>query len=217
MPHLPPISAGTGWSSATPTTPTGVLQPDGAHAVLSMDRAANIAAFNANAAGDGDRHGQDVGEIERNAGLLFGLLGGGLWSYPTFKLLAGEAWRRGPRGLAAFLGEALTPARGWLESSYQSETSRALWAPWVLHAGLGPEDAFSGQIAKVIAFALEAAGAPIVKGGARNLLAAFEALIRERGGVIRTGADVGLDHPGQWPRDRRAACFGRTDFRARRA
>ncbi|WP_292631008.1 NAD(P)/FAD-dependent oxidoreductase, partial [Mesorhizobium sp.] len=78
----------------------------------------------------------------------------------------------------------------WLESTYQSETIRALWAPWVLHAGLGPEDAFSGQIAKVIAFALEAAGAPIVKGGAQNLLAAFEALIRERGGDIRTGADV---------------------------
>ncbi|TGR72764.1 FAD-dependent oxidoreductase, partial [Mesorhizobium sp. M2D.F.Ca.ET.223.01.1.1] len=67
---------------------------------------------------------------------------------------------------------------------------RALWAPWVLHAGLGPEDAFSGQIAKVIAFALEAAGAPIVKGGARNLLAAFEALIKERGGEIRVNADV---------------------------
>ena len=171
-------------------TPTGVLQPDGSHAVLLMDRAANIAAFNATAAGDGDRHGRDVGDIERNAGLLFGLLGGGLWSCPTFKLLAGEAWRRGPRGLAAFLGGALTPARGWLESGYQSDTSRALWAPWVLHAGLGPEDAFSGQIAKVIAFALEAAGAPIVKGGARNILAAFEALIRERGGEIRTGADV---------------------------
>ena len=60
----------------------------------------------------------------------------------------------------------------------------------MLHAGLGPEDAFSGQIAKVIAFALEAAGAPIVKGGARNILAAFEALIKERGGDIRTGADV---------------------------
>ena len=54
------------------------------------------------------------------------------------RLLAGEAWRRGPRGLAAFLGEALVPARGWLESTYRSETIRALWAPWVLHAGLGP-------------------------------------------------------------------------------
>ena len=171
-------------------TPTGVLRPDGSHAVLSTDRAANVAALNAIAAGDGDRHADDVGGIERNAGLLFGLLGGSLWSYPTAKLLAGDAWRRGPRGLGAFLGEALAPARGWLETSYQSETVRALWAPWVLHAGLGPEDAFSGQIAKVIAFALEAAGAPIVKGGAKNLLAAFEALIRERGGDIRTGADV---------------------------
>ncbi|RJT38680.1 NAD(P)/FAD-dependent oxidoreductase [Mesorhizobium waimense] len=171
-------------------TPTGVLRPDGNHAVLSTDRAANIAAINAIAAGDGDRHGSDVGGIERNAGLLFGLLGGALWSYPTAKMLAGDAWRRGPRGLAAFFGEALVSARGWLESTYQSDTIRALWAPWVLHAGLGPEDAFSGQIAKVIAFALEAAGAPIVKGGARNLLSAFEALIAEQGGVISTESDV---------------------------
>lgn len=171
-------------------TPTGVLKPDGSHAVQTTDRAANVAAFNALAAGDGDQYARDVDGIGANAGLLFGLLGGSLWSYPTFKLLAGDAWRRGPRGLAAFLGNALVPARGWLETSYQSKTMQALWAPWVLHAGLGPEDAFSGQIAKVIAFALEAAGAPIVKGGARNLLAAFEALIRERGGEIRTGADV---------------------------
>ena len=144
-------------------TPTGVLRPDGSHAILRMDRAANIAALNAIAAGDGDRHGRDVGQIERDAGLLFGLLGGQLWSWPTFKLLAGEAWRRGPRGLKAFAGDMLTPARSWLEGGYQSELTRALWAPWVLHAGLGPEDAFSGQIAKVIGFALEAAGAPIVK------------------------------------------------------
>ncbi len=171
-------------------TPTGVLRPDGDHLVQRMDRTANVAAYNAASAGDGEQYAKDVDDIGRNAGLLFGLLGGGLWSWPTLKLLFGEARRRGPRGLAAFLGEALVPARAWLESSYQSETSRALWAPWVLHAGLGPDDAFSGQIARVIAFALEAAGAPIVKGGAKNLLAAFEALIKERGGEIRTGADV---------------------------
>jgi phytoene dehydrogenase-like protein len=173
-------------------TPTGVLQPDGGHLVQKMDQAANVAAYNQAAAGDGDQYGRDVGEIGANAGLLFGLLGGRLWSWPVLKLLLGEAWRRGPRGLAAFMGEALTPARNWLEGSYQSDRTRALWAPWVLHAGLGPEDAFSGQIAKVIAFALEAAGAPIVKGGAKNLLAAFEALIKERGGEIRVNADVGV-------------------------
>ena len=171
-------------------TPTGVLRPDGSHLIHRTDRAANIAALDAASAGDGEQYGRDGGAVEANAGLLFGLLGGSMWSFPTAKMLAREAWLRSPRKLAEFFGDALTPARGWLETAYGSELSRALWAPWALHAGLGPEDAFSGQISKVIAFALEAAGAPIVKGGARNILSAFEKLIAERGGEIRVNADV---------------------------
>ena len=108
----------------------------------------------------------------------------------TATLLLHEAWRRGPRGLAARLGEALRSGRTWLETRYESDLVRALFAPWVLHAGLGPESAFSGEIGRVIAFALEAAGAPIVKGGAAKAVAAFEALIREQGGEVRTNADV---------------------------
>lgn len=170
--------------------PSGVLLPDGRSAVVSMTRSANGAALDQLAAGDGARHLADVGGVERDAPLLFALLGGQLWSWPTAKLLAREAWKRGPRPLARFFGEALTSARAWLEANYRSEVSRALWAPWVLHTGLGPESAYSAQMAKVIAFALEAAGAPIVKGGGQKLLDAFSGLIRETGGEIRTGADV---------------------------
>lgn len=43
---------------------------------------------------------------------------------------------------------------------------------------------------KVIGFAIELAGCPVVKGGAENLLRAFERLILDNGGTIRTGADV---------------------------
>ena len=103
---------------------------------------------------------------------------------------AREAWRRGLRGLATFFGESLGTARGWLETRFQSDLVRALFAPWVLHTGLGPESAYSGEMAKVIAFALEVAGSPIVKGGAKNVLAAFERLIRDQGGDIIVGADV---------------------------
>lgn len=170
--------------------PSGVLLPDGRSAVISMKRNANGAALDQLASGDGAQHLADVGGVERNAPLLFALLGGQLWSWPTAKLLAKEAWRRGPRQLARFFGEALTPARAWLEANYQSDVAQALWAPWVLHTGLGPESAYSAQMAKVIAFALEAAGAPIVKGGGQKLLDAFAALIAETGGEIRTGADV---------------------------
>jgi phytoene dehydrogenase-like protein len=172
-------------------TPTGVLLPDGRSVVVRMDRAANVATFEALAAGDGAAFARDLDRMGGDLPLIFGLLGGGLWSMATAKLLAKEAWRRGPRGLGAFFGEALGTARGWLEQTYQSEAFHALWAPWVLHTGLGPEAAYSAQMAKVIAFAVEAAGAPIVRGGAQNLLAAFEKLIVDQGGSIRTGADVG--------------------------
>jgi phytoene dehydrogenase-like protein len=170
--------------------PTGVLLPDGRHQIFAMDRARNIAAFDALAAGDGARFGADMDRLGADAPFLFALLGGSLWSWGTAKIVAREAWKRGRRGLAAFFGQALITARGWLEQRYSAPLFRALWAPWVLHAGLGPESAYSGQMAKVIAFALEAAGAPIVKGGAGKLLQAFERLIKDHGGEIRTSTDV---------------------------
>ncbi len=170
--------------------PTAVLRPDGSALVLSMDRSANVDMFNRLSAGDGDRHAEDVGMVEADAPFLFALLGGKLWSMATTKLLMQQAWKRGARGLAAWFGEALTPARAWLESNYSSPDVQALWAPWVLHTGLTTEAAYGGQMGKVIAFALEAAGAPVVKGGAGQAAAAFTALIEEHGGMVRTGVDV---------------------------
>ena len=170
--------------------PTAVLRPDGSSLILTMDRVRNISTFNALAAGDGDQHGRDVGGIEQDAPFLFSLLGGDLWSWATFKLLFGQMRKRGLRGLAAWFGAALTPARGWLETGYSSPLVQALFAPWVLHCGLTPESAYGGQMGRVIAFALEAAGAPIVKGGAGQAVAAFRALIEENGGAIRCNAEV---------------------------
>lgn len=170
--------------------PTAVLRPDGSSLVLTTNRATNIAAFNALAVGDGDQHGRDVGGIEADAPFLFALLGGALWSWPTAKLLFGQVRKRGLRGLAAWFGTALRPARGWLESSYQSPLVRALFAPWVLHCGLTPEASYSAKMGQVIAFALEGAGAPVIKGGAGAAVAAFRALIEQHGGEVRIGADV---------------------------
>jgi phytoene dehydrogenase-like protein len=170
--------------------PTGVVLPDGRSLILSMDRAANATSLNAIQPGEGDRFRADIGIVDRDAPFLFAMLGGALWTRAITTLLLKEAWRRGPRGLAARLGEALRSGRSWLETRYESELVRALFAPWVLHAGLGPESAFAGEIGRVIAFAIEAAGAPIVKGGASRAVAAFEGLIREQGGEIRTNTDV---------------------------
>ena len=179
-----------GLEFAHPEIPTGVLRPDGSSLTLGRDRAANIAAFEKLAAGDGKQYAVDMAKLGSDAPFLFQLLGGRLWSWSMAKTVFREAWKRGPRPLSSFFGEALIPARHWLEPHYKSDLFHALIAPWVLHTGLGPESTYSGQMAKVIAFALEAAGAPIVKGGAANILKAFEKLIRDHGGEFKTNADV---------------------------
>ena len=179
-----------GLEFAHASLPTGVLRPDGSHAILSMDRARNLAAFEALAAGDGQAFGREMDRLGADAPFLFSLLGGSLWSFPMLKTVMKEAWKRGFRGLAGWFGEALTTARAHLETTYRSDVTQALFAPWVLHTGLGPESAYSAQMVKVIGFAIELAGCPIVKGGAGNLVNAFERLITDHGGVIRTGADV---------------------------
>ncbi|MBU2868410.1 phytoene desaturase family protein [Pacificibacter marinus] len=171
-------------------TPTGVLLPDGRALTYKTDRAANIAAFDAVNAGDGQQLAADLDAFGADAELLFGLMGGDPWSKSTVKLLGKEAWKRKPRGLATTMGGALQSMRGWLETSFESDLTRALWAPWCLHAGLAPESAFSGQMGQVIGFALEAASAPIVKGGAANMVRGLIAIIEENGGTIHTSTEV---------------------------
>ena len=182
--------AARGFAFADTNLPTGVLRPDGLSVIFSMDRARNIKTFEALAEGDGLAFAAEMDALGADAPFLFTLLGGSLWSSGIVRTIAREAWRRGTRRFAAWFGEALQPARAYLETTYQSEAVRALWAPWVLHTGLGPESAYSGAMAKVIAFAIEVAGCPIAIGGAKTLLAAFERIILDQGGAVRTNSDV---------------------------
>ncbi len=77
-------------------TPTGVLLPDGRALTYKMDRAANVAAFDAGYPGDGGQLAADLDAFAADADLLFGLMGGDPWSKSTAKLLGKEAWKRKP-------------------------------------------------------------------------------------------------------------------------
>ena len=166
--------------------PTGVLLPDGRHLVLSTSRERNLQRLGV----DGAAFAGALGEVATQAPLLFSLLGNELWRLSTAKSLASAAWKQGPHALAGFFGDALTPARAWLEQTFASDLPGALLAPWVLHCGLGPDAPLSALMAKVVAFTLEAVGMPMVKGGSANIVRAFETLIRDAGGAWETGADV---------------------------
>ncbi|WP_136162779.1 phytoene desaturase family protein [Sphingomonas flavalba] len=170
--------------------PTALVRPDGAALLFTTDRARNAAALDAIAPGDGDAYRRAMAAVEADAALVFGMLGGELWSWPTLKLLLGEARRRGLKGLARFFGEAMRASRTWLSADFRSPAARGLFAPWVLHVGLAPESAMSALMNRLVLFSLEQVGAPMVEGGSARIVEAFERLIAARGGAIRTNADV---------------------------
>lgn len=170
--------------------PTAVIRPNGTSLILSTDQSANFKRISALNNDDGKQFLKDINEIANDADFLFSLLGGSLWSWQIFKVISKQIWKKGLRNLTNWFGGALISARTWLENSYTHPLSQALFAPWVLHTGLTPESTYSGQMGKVIAFALEAAGAPIVKGGSGQAVSAFKSLIEANGGRFMVSTDV---------------------------
>jgi len=170
--------------------PTGVLLPDNRSLILSTNREENIQTFERLHKGDGKAYQAAVEEVEKNADLTFALLGSELWNMKTMKLFAKELWHRKPSGLANYFSNATQSCRSWLETDFNSDLTRALFAPWVLHTGLGPDAALSGFMGKVIAFTLEAAGMPIVKGGSKNIVTSFKQLIEDNGGELLANSEV---------------------------
>ncbi|HWH06079.1 MAG TPA: NAD(P)/FAD-dependent oxidoreductase [Gaiellaceae bacterium] len=152
--------------------PTASAFPDGSSAVLSTDGAANVAEL-------GEAWGRQFDAFMANADIAFGVLGTELWS-PAGLSLGRQAYSRfGRRGLVEFTGSVLATARDWLEETFDDERAHGLLAPWVLHTGLGPDQATSGFMTQVIACALQLGGMPVPKGGGIRLVEGFAAIVRE--------------------------------------
>jgi phytoene dehydrogenase-like protein len=170
--------------------PTGTLFPDGESAFLTTSTDANAAELERHAAGDGEAWRETIANVGAQAELVFGVLGTELWS-PAGLSLGAKAYRRlGRRGLAEFGAEVVQSSRDWLTTTFRSERAHGLLAPWVLHTGLGPDAAASGFMTRVIAFAIEAGGMPVPRGGGARLVDALVRLIEDHGGSCETGKDV---------------------------
>ena len=125
-----------------------------------------------------------------NADLSFGVLGTELWSTAGFSLGSSMLRRFGRRGLLAYAGSALATCRDWTTATFESEQARGLLAPWVLHTGLGPDNAVSGFMTQVIACAIQLGGMPVPVGGGVKLVDALAGIVTDAGGTVRTGAHV---------------------------
>lgn len=171
-------------------TPTASVFPDGTSAFLTTSHEANVEELESYASGDGEAWGRVVSEFMPNADLAFGALGTELWSRAGLGLALRAYRRLGRRGLLELSGTMLSSCRDWATSTFSSERTHGLLAPWVLHTGLGPDAAFSGFMTQVIAVSLEMGGMPVPRGGGAALVDALAGLIRDAGGACETGKDV---------------------------
>ena len=167
--------------------PTGVVCSDGT-AILSTNPEITGAEFAR--IGDSESWAQMMAEFTPKLDLAFGLLGADLWRKSSLKLAQLARKRFGNRGLVATGAELLEPAAPWLDRQFKSPVSKALLAPWALHNGLGPDDAASAFITKVISAAVAFGGMPVPVGGGIKLVEALTSIIKDAGGQLITGADV---------------------------
>jgi phytoene dehydrogenase-like protein len=170
--------------------PTGSAYPDGSAAFLTTSLESNVAELARHAAADGPAWEAMFNGFMANADLSFGVLGTELWS-PAGLGLGRQALRRfGRRGLLEYVGGVMTSCRDWLGATFASEAAHGLLAPWVLHTGLGPDQATSGFMTEVIACALQLGGMPVPKGGGDALVDGLASIVRDSGGEVRSNAEV---------------------------
>ena len=122
--------------------------------------------------------------------LAFGVLGTDFWRPSAISFARKIQKRLGRRGTLTALAETLEPATSWLDRQFSSEVTKSLLAPWALHNGLGPDDAASAFITKVISLALSFGGMPVPVGGGVKLVDCLAEIIRDNGGEIFTSVDI---------------------------
>ena len=170
--------------------PTGAAFPDGSAAFLTTSLEDNVAELARHAPSDGPAWEAMFNGFMTDADLSFGVLGTELWS-PSGLTLGRQALRRfGRRGLLEYVGGVLASCRDWLGETFESDSAHGLLAPWVLHTGLGPDQATSGFMTQVIACALQLGGMPVPKGGGVVLVDGLAGIVRDAGGEVRTGVEV---------------------------
>ncbi|MEO3973135.1 NAD(P)/FAD-dependent oxidoreductase [Streptomyces sp. CAU 1734] len=136
---------------------------------------------------DRDTYLAELRRLEADMPVIGGLLGGDLRSPDAVRRLASLL---GSGGLEHWARALAASGRGHARSAYRGTEADHLWAPWLLHAGLAPDQAPGGFMMPLLAATLHGAGLPVVAGGAGRFTAAFRSLLHSLGVRILTGTEV---------------------------
>ncbi|WP_406273637.1 NAD(P)/FAD-dependent oxidoreductase [Actinacidiphila glaucinigra] len=167
---------------------TGTVTDDGRVLLAHRDPATTAQAF---------AHAEDraaylamLGRFLDNAEAIGGMLSGEPRSPRTLRHIAALLRRERLAGTEAWLRSALTSGRSYCRGVFRGDEADVMWVPWLLHAGLSPDHAGGGLLLPVLAASLHGFGVPVVAGGARNFVRAFETLLGELHVDVRTAHPV---------------------------
>jgi phytoene dehydrogenase-like protein len=166
---------------------TGTVTTDGRATVAHRDPATTAESFGD---ADGAAYLAELDAFGAHADVVGELLGTELYSGHAARLAARLGRRLGRRDVLRFASSLLTSSRSWLEGTFEGRAPAELFGPWVLHTGLNPDAAGGGFMTLAIAATPHQVGMPVVEGGSRGFVEAFQKLIEAHGGVVRTGVDV---------------------------
>ena len=158
--------------------------------VMTMTPEQNAAELDRGGSGDGARYLSDRVAFDTVAPLTMALLTNETVSGASARAVWQVLRRNGRHGTLGVAGSFVESARTWLERTYRSAGPPALFSPWVLHTGLGPDAAASGIMNRAIVALLEHVGLPVPVGGGASLVRALQGVIEANGGVCRTRAEV---------------------------
>ncbi|CAB4917125.1 MAG: FAD-dependent oxidoreductase [Actinobacteria bacterium] len=127
-------------------------------------------------------------QLERWSPHVFGALGSRLGGTDAARLGLGALRGLGRAEVVELVRVAGQSGRGLVRERFAGHEVDQLWAPWLLHAGLAPDQATGGLMLPVMAFTMHAVGLPVVEGGAGRFTEAFGRLLAERGVEVVLGA-----------------------------
>lgn len=105
--------------------------------------------------------------------------------------LGWKLWRQQKTvGIAHLTRRVAQSGRAYAREHFDGWEADQLWAPWLLHAGLAPDQASGGLMFPVMAATMHGFGLPVVVGGASEFVTAFERLFAECGVNVMTGSRV---------------------------
>jgi phytoene dehydrogenase-like protein len=130
---------------------------------------------------------QRVGENMESIG---GLLGNEMRSLAPVRHISDLIQSSGLRRAEWWLRAAVTSGRAYARRDFRGHEVDHLYAPWLLHAGLSPDNAAGGLMTLLFAATLHGAGLPVVVGGASRFVAAFHSLLASLQVQVETNCEV---------------------------